>query len=491
MNFKSFFLMMICSCLLTGTWAKDLTPEQKAKQKQFLRELVQFLDEEKLDPMLNENTIVFINEGIKHWLKVTYEDNGNFLVNLSRSGYHIERPDCFRDVTDEVNKSVKSVKLYLTEEDRVRLETEQYIRSAEDYKYVVIPDLQNLAAVDKRFKELYDKCRKELAKPKPPVSSSEPATTSNSGQPTTSNSIQPVYVPPVSDKTIGGRNISFGITAGMVFPSFATSASGNYLASAVNYDYDAENERADYSSETGFTAGVIIDVRLIKNFYLQTGLNYTSVKMTNKFSGEYVETFTMTNTTYVEGWAYDEFTEKYKLNYLDIPLIFSYRLKLSEKINWQINAGPYIGFGFSGKCKVNGTTDMPLLTEYYTSNDNPTGGTFYQNCNVSGEFDLFGTSGTRKDSYTTGAQDVFDTDYTFKSAPFKNLNAGLSFGTSIEFAGFNIGLSYDIGLTNIANDDFWKSERFPISDYNGTERMENYSHKLNKFQIKLAYIFRY
>jgi hypothetical protein len=375
------------------------------------------------------------------------------------------------------------VKLYLTEEGVVRLETEQYIRSAEDYKYAVIAYLRDLAAADKQFKEIYDNCRKELAKPKPPVSSRE--------QSTTANSVQPAYVPPVPDKTIGGRNISFGITAGMVYPSFATSTSGDYLASAVNYAYDAENERADYSSEAGFTVGAIVDIRLIKNFYLQTGLNYTSLKMTNKFSGEYTETLTMTNTTYVEGEAYDEFTEKYNLNYLEIPLIFSYRLKLSEKINLQINAGPYIGYGLSGKCKVEGTTDMPVLTEYYTSNDNPTGETYLQNCNVTGEFDLFGTSGSRKTSFTTGEQPVYDTDYTFKASPFKKLNAGLSIGTSIEFAGFNLGLSYDIGLTNIANDDFWTSKRFPISDYNGTERMENYSHKLNKFQVKLAYIFRY
>jgi hypothetical protein len=370
------------------------------------------------------------------------------------------------------------VKLYLTEEGIVRLETEQYIRSAEEYKYAVIAYLRDLSTADKRFKELYDKCRKELAKPKPV----NPATTE---QP------QPAYVPPVPDKTIGGRNISFGITAGMVFPSFATSTSSDYLASAVNYAYGADDEKADYSSNLGLTIGAIVDIRLIKNFYLQTGLNYTSVTMTNKFSGQYTETLTMTNTTYVEGQAYDEFTEKYNLNYLEIPITFSYRFKLSEKLNWQINAGPYIGFGLAGKCKVEGTTDMPLLTEYYTSNDDPTGKTFFQNCNVSGEFDLFGTSGSRKDSYTTGSQDVFDTDYTFKASPFKNLNTGLSIGTSIEFAGFNLGLSYDIGLTNIANDDFWKSARFPTSDYNGTERMENYSHKLNKFQIKLAYIFRY
>jgi hypothetical protein len=375
------------------------------------------------------------------------------------------------------------VKLYLTEEGIVRLETEQYTRSAEDYKYAVIKYLRSLSDADNQFKERYDKCRKELVKPNPAVVDKDPTTTVNR---------KPyVYVP---DKTIGGRDISFGITAGMVFPSFATKASGNYLASAANYAYDADNEKANYSNDLGLTIGGIVDIRLsriTKNFYFQTGLNYTSVKMTNKFSGEYFENIATSDITYVEGSAYDEFTEKYKLNYLEIPLTFSYRWKLSEQVNLQANAGPYIGYGFSGKGKIEGTNDMPSLTEYYTSNDYPTGESFYQNCNVTGEFDLFGTSGSRKDSYTTGEQSVFNTDYTFKASPFKKMNAGLSIGTSIEYAGFSIGLSYDIGLTNIANDDFWKSERFPMSSYNGTERMENYSHKLNKFKIKLAYIFRY
>ena len=290
-------------------------------------------------------------------------------------------------------------------------------------------------------------------------------------------------------KIVGGKNISFGISAGFIIPSFSIGASSDYLGSAVNYAYDAEIEKAKYSSGTGFTIGLIADIRLVKNLYLQTGLNFTTFSMENKFKGEFSDEIEMSNTTYVQGTAYDNFTEKYNLNYIEIPFLLSYRFKLSETVNWQLNAGPYIGYGISGKCDLNGTTNWPLLTEYYYSNDNLTGETYEMNCKVTGEFDLFGTTGSRKDSYTTGQMSVYDYDYDFDAAPFKKLNAGLSFGTSIEFSGFNLGISYDMGLTNIANDDYWTSDRFEISDYQGN-KIEDYKHKINRFQIKLAYIFR-
>jgi hypothetical protein len=295
------------------------------------------------------------------------------------------------------------------------------------------------------------------------------------------------------DNLIGGRDVSFGITAGAVFPSFATSASSDYLGSAVNYGYDADNEKTNYSSEVGFSIGLLADIRLVNNLYLQTGINYTTINVKNKFSGEFTENFDYgTNPkTYVEGQAFDEFTEKYTLNYLEIPFILSYRFKLSEKTNWQINAGPYIGYGLSGKCKVEGSTDEPSLVEYYSNNDRPTGETYERNWTVNGEFDLFGTTGSSTENYTTGDKPSYDYEYTFKESPFKKLNAGISLGTSIEFSGFNLGVSYDIGLTNIANEDYWKTERFAVTDYSGTERMEDYSHKIHKFQIKLAYIFRW
>jgi hypothetical protein len=292
-----------------------------------------------------------------------------------------------------------------------------------------------------------------------------------------------------NSKIIGGKNISFGITAGLVMPSFSTDASSDYLGSAVNYAYEPDNEKANYSSGTGFTIGLIADIRLVDNFYFQTGLNYTNINMENKFKGEWWYEEELTNTTYLSGQAYDNFTEKYSLSYLEIPFIFSYRFKLAEKTNWQINMGPYVGYGISGKCKIDGTTDYPSLTEYYYSNDMPTGDTYFKNCKVTGEFDLFGKSGSRKDSYTSGDMPEYDHEFDFDDAPFSKLNYGLSIGTSIEFSGVNLGISYDMGLNNIANDGFWESGRYPISDYNGSE-MKSYKHKVNRFQIKLAYIFR-
>lgn len=294
-----------------------------------------------------------------------------------------------------------------------------------------------------------------------------------------------------SSKVIKGRDVSFGITAGMVLPSFSTSTSGDFIGSAVNYGYGSDLEKPSYSSEVGFNIGLIVDVRLVKNLYLQTGLSYTNFAMKNKFSGTFTDRFEQSATTYIKGNANDEFTEKYTLSYLELPILFSYRFKLAEKTNIQINAGPYIGYGLSGKCKISGSTDWPSLLEYYTRNDQLTGDSYYMHCNVNGEIDLFGKEGNSANVYTTGDASTNEYEYDFDEAPYKRLNAGISLGAAIEFHGFNIGLSYDFGLTNMANKDYWESERMAISEYPGSVRMEGYKQKLSKLQVKVGYIFRW
>jgi len=306
--------------------------------------------------------------------------------------------------------------------------------------------------------------------------------------------VTPITSPPTSHNDswiIGGRNVSFGITAGLVSANFNTSASGNYIGSAIDYGYGNDSEKPSYSSEIGFSAGIMLDIRLDKNLYLQMGLNYVNAKVKNSFKNSFTDQFDQTNTTYVKGIANDEFYEHYELNYIEMPLLLSYRFKLSEKSNFQINAGPYIGYGITGKCKITGTTDWPRLDEYYKSNDVATGQWYLMNCTYDGNLDLFGKTGKSTTSYTTGDQHVNEYEYNFTGSPFININAGISAGVAFEFSGFNIGVSYDLGLINIANNDYWSSNRMNITQYKGGKAMEDYQQKLSKLQVKIGYIFRW
>ncbi|MDR1525772.1 MAG: outer membrane beta-barrel protein, partial [Tannerella sp.] len=140
-----------------------------------------------------------------------------------------------------------------------------------------------------------------------------------------------------------GRKISFGIMANALMPNFSVKASG-FTESAIDYGHGKNIEKPSYSSKTGFSGGLVADIRILKNVYVQTGLYYTNLGIKNVISGDYAYSQeNYTSATYLEGTGHDNFTEDYTLNYLEIPVLLSYRISLAKKTNLQINAGPYIG----------------------------------------------------------------------------------------------------------------------------------------------------
>ena len=305
-----------------------------------------------------------------------------------------------------------------------------------------------------------------------------------------------------------GRSVSFGITTGIVMANFNTQSSGN-LGSAIYYGYASEGP--SYTSKTGFSGGIILDIRLNKNLYLQTGLNYVNVKVKNSFENSYnfqaynsKGTFGVdpsTTTTYVKGDGNDKFIEQYELNYFELPLLLSYRIRLFKKSYFQINVGPYIGYGLSGTCRITGTTDWPSLIEYNKNTNVATGESYHMSCIYDGVLDLFNNKkytdesgnecvGKSSITYTTGERPYYEYYFLSNNSPFQRLNAGFSLGSAFEFSGFFVGFSYDLGMINIANDGYWNTDRMNITLYDAT-RMDNYQHKLNKLQVKVGYIFRW
>ncbi len=277
---------------------------------------------------------------------------------------------------------------------------------------------------------------------------------------------------------IGGKNISFGFTAGLAFANFNAKGSG-----AVDYGYGSSSSiEPSYSPEAGFCAGMLVDARLGGNYYLQVGLTFTNLKVKNLFSCSYAGYFWY-NSRYLEGTAVDNFTEQYTLNYVEIPLLFSSRYCLSKKSNIQFFAGPYVAYGISGKCEITGFTDYVF--------DFPPNRFYGERCDYTGEMDLFGTSGTSTNSQTTAALSSKEHDYAFARSPFSRINAGVSFGVNVELKGFTIGASYDLGLTNIANDKYWAGERMNITGYKSDIQPKDHKQRVNKFQLKAGYIFRW
>ena len=299
---------------------------------------------------------------------------------------------------------------------------------------------------------------------------------------------------------IGGRAISFGISAGYLFPNIINSSGGNFTGSVVNYALGDNRENASYKSSGGFNIGLFADIRIYKNFYLKPGVEFTHYKYKNYFSGD-VEIFTLGDTKnyYFKGNAQNQYQESYTFNEIEIPVIASYRIPVTKISHLQINIGPTIRYGLSAKMKISGNTDANKMGSYKIVNNQRTDIVYSQGLTTSlnysgnGELNLYKSrvkySETYSDEFLTNG--VIPKDCDLEDSPLKKLNFGARLGVSYEYAGISFGMEYNIMLSNAANEKYWNSERWRIFDKGADVLMSGYKQRNNYFSVKIGYTFRY
>ncbi|HVY75843.1 MAG TPA: OmpA family protein [Puia sp.] len=123
-----------------------------------------------------------------------------------------------------------------------------------------------------------------------------------------------------------------------------------------------------FSSKTGAQFGVIAEIPLGKSFFLQPGLNYSS-------KGNQYQRFYDSAAAAATDTQYDQHT--LKLNYMEVPVILTYKLPLSKNKPqyFFLGAGPYFAFiiaanqPYQNRVKFygdddytyqSGTTDLPV-----------------------------------------------------------------------------------------------------------------------------------
>ena len=299
---------------------------------------------------------------------------------------------------------------------------------------------------------------------------------------------------------IGGRAISFGISAGYLFPNIINSSGGNFTGSVVNYALGDNRENASYKSSGGFNFGLFADIRIYKNFYLKPGVEFAHYKYKNYFSGN-VEIFTLGDTKnyYFKGNAQNQYQESYTFNEIEIPVIASYRIPVTKISHLQINIGPTIRYGLSAKMKISGNTDANKMGSYKIVNNQRTDIVYSQGLTTSlnysgnGKLNLYKSrmkySETYSDEFLTNG--VIPKDCDLEDSPLKKLNFGARLGVSYEYAGISFGMEYNIMLSNAANEKYWNSERWRIFDKGADVLMSGYKQRNNYFSVKIGYTFRY
>ena len=304
------------------------------------------------------------------------------------------------------------------------------------------------------------------------------------------------FVAVIPNFGIGGRAISFGISAGYVIPVISTSSGGNYTGSVVNYALGNSAEEASYSVSGGFNIGAFADIRLYKNFYLKAGLEFTHYSYKNESNKDVERRILQTSQYYLGGPTQNNYKEEYTINQLEIPILASYRLATSRIGHVQLNVGPVVYYGLSAKMKLSGNTDTEILHAYKYTNLQYTdqlynNSTYSSHYAGSGELDLYGKHFDYTETYTMGNNADITKSYDLDSSPLNRLNFGIRMGVAFEYAGVSLGLEYNLMLTNMADKKFWESDRLTIFDQTPGTVMSGYKQRNSYFGIKLGYTFRY
>jgi len=210
--------------------------------------------------------------------------------------------------------------------------------------------------------------------------------------------------------SVNAQKVKFGVKGGMNLSTLGSDMKDNLK------DYEGLSQK----TRIGFHIGAFADVELMENFYIQPGLFYSSKGLKAKDGGDEM---------------------KVNLNYLEIPILASYRIAISDKIKWHINAGPYLAYGLGGKIK----------TKYDDGWDDDDWDDYYS---------VRGGDWDDEDDYWGDYEDDDDDIKAFdeKGGDLKRFDFGLSLGTGIEFNAFYVGLKYDLGLVNIAGKSWDKTK---------------------------------
>ena len=171
---------------------------------------------------------------------------------------------------------------------------------------------------------------------------------------------------------------------------------------------ELENDK----SKIGFNVGVAVEFPIVRSFYINSGLFYTTKGIKFEESGS-------------------DWSEKTTFNagYLELPVYASYRMNFAEASQLQVNFGPYFAYGVNGKVKYEGNDDGDV-SKY--------------------DYDLFGVADDNSEEDKGG---------------FKRFDCGLGVGLGCTWNRIYLGINYQFGLVNIADKEAWGNAKIKNSNF--------------------------
>lgn len=309
----------------------------------------------------------------------------------------------------------------------------------------------------------------------------------------TTNNTYSITTPPDGGGVDNGKGFYIAFRGGINIPKFKVSSS-NVLTSVMDYGLTdvsgmTNSETPNYKSSVGLELEMLMDIRLSKHLFLETGLGYSRYIINNTFSNNRL-VYTIHQSGYDDKYYFDyNYKEKYKMSYINIPLMLNYRFQLGKKIYMGIHTGLVFGIGVSGKLELEGNVDYEL----YKTNDDEN--YWYSKSYVEGTVDLFSTSYDLSQQYTTGSCPQYYYRGNNNAAPYKKINYSWDMGLDFDLGIFQVGMHYSLGLSNMANDEYWTSgDRvcgllFLGDMIKSYAQIRDYKQKMSVFNVVIGFKF--
>jgi hypothetical protein len=160
----------------------------------------------------------------------------------------------------------------------------------------------------------------------------------------------------------------------------------------------------DYDMQVGFVGGIVVDYNFNRNVFLRSGLDFSMKGAKYDFYNEVPSPSGNGSTVY-------QSKNKYRLNYLELPVLIGYRTDIADQTKAYINVGPYFAYGVYGKGKSE--------TDSY-----PLGGSQVNPMHSDIKYDSFGQIGLKKFDF------------------------GISGSIGVEYSKYFINLNYEYGFIN-------------------------------------------
>ena len=229
------------------------------------------------------------------------------------------------------------------------------------------------------------------------------------------------------------EKVTFGFRAGLNINGMKNNINNN----DVSKIFGDQPYILDVHNKAGINFGVNVDIPVLKNLWINTGVYYSSSGA--KFS------FKQDNSKIVEGVFLDDYTANITMHNLRVPVQASYRYNFNENYQLQVNLGPYFSYGLGGKAYIHNDVAKEKLGALDLTG-NPKFNYITPMDDNDGSSMIDPSFAERDEIKILGRDNINDknSDYV------KPFDVGIAFGAGVTFAKkYYAGFNYDGGLINV------------------------------------------